>query len=174
MEKTQDELIREEQNILDNLIREMDETLIKLDNKLTYDKLQAKKAKEVCLPDAYGMLVSAEHEKIVVRQQMRELWNGRDELYDTRLILDYSNDTERGREELKVGLHTYMNNGNIFIMSWKMPLCRNYVLDNAAEEYDGIVTGKYGEKYKTHYSLKLKRKIDIFFDKVKKVVHFFR
>lgn len=86
MEKTQDELIREEQNILDNLIREMDETLIKLDNKLTYDKLQAKKAKEVCLPDAYGMLVSAEHEKIVVRQQMRELWNGRDELYDTRLI----------------------------------------------------------------------------------------
>lgn len=36
MEKTQDELIREEQNILDNLIREMDETLIKLDNKLTY------------------------------------------------------------------------------------------------------------------------------------------
>ena len=39
MEKTQDELIREEQNILDNLIREMDETLIKLDNKLTYDKL---------------------------------------------------------------------------------------------------------------------------------------
>lgn len=43
MEKTQDELIREEQNILDNLIREMDETLIKLDNKLTYDKLQAKK-----------------------------------------------------------------------------------------------------------------------------------
>ena len=173
MEKTQDELIREEQNILDNLIREMDETLIKLDSKLTYDKLQAKKAKEVCLPDAYGMLVSAEHEKIVVRQQMRELWNGRDELYDTRLILDYSNNTERGREELKVGLHTYMNNGNIFIMSWKMPLCRNYVLDNAAEEYDGIVTGKYGEKYKTHYSLKLKRKIDIFFDKVKKVVHYF-
>ena len=41
-----------------------------------------------------------------------------------------------------------MNNGNIFIMSWKMPLCRNYVLDNAAEEYDGIVTGKYGKSIK--------------------------
>ena len=71
MAKTQEELVREEQIILNNLIRDMDGALMKLDKKLTYDKLQAKKAKESCLPDAYGMLVSAEHEKMVVRQQMR-------------------------------------------------------------------------------------------------------
>ena len=46
MVKTQEELIQEEQKILDNLIHDMDQTLIKLDKKLTYEKLQAKKARE--------------------------------------------------------------------------------------------------------------------------------
>ena len=160
---TQEELIREEQEILDELIRDMDETLMQLDKKLTYENLQAKKAREACLPDAYGMLVSAENEKMIARQRMRELHNGKNELYETRLILDITDDYGNDCEEVKIGLHTYLNGARIFIMSWKMPLCRHYILDNSSEEYDGVVIGKYGEKYKTHYQLKLKRRVDMLF-----------
>lgn len=173
MQQTQEELIREEQKILNDLIRDMDDTILQLDKRLTWNQLQAKKAKAACLPDTYGMLVSAEHEKIVARQAMRELRKGKDELYETRLVLDISDDQGHERKEVKIGLHTYLNGAHIFIMSWKMPLCRHYILDNSAEEYDGVVRGKYGEKYKTHYQLKLKRQINMFFDKVKSVTHIF-
>ena len=173
MAKTQEELIREEQKILDDLIHDMDLSLLQLDKKLTESKLQAQKAKASCLPDTYGMLVSAEHEKLVARQQMRDLRKGKDELYETRLVLDITDDQGHDREEIKIGLHTYLNGQRIFIMSWKMPLCRHYILDNSAEEYDGVVVGKHGEQYKTHYQLQLKRQVSMFFDKVKSVTHFF-
>lgn len=173
MAKTQEELIREEQKILDDLIHDMDLSLLQLDKKLTESKLQAQKAKASCLPDTYGMLVSAEHEKLVACQQMRDLRKGKDELYETRLVLDITDDQGHDREEIKIGLHTYLNGQRIFIMSWKMLLCRHYILDNSAEEYDGVVVGKHGEQYKTHYQLQLKRQVSMFFDKVKSVTHFF-
>lgn len=173
MAKTQEELIREEQKILNDLIRDMDNTLLQLDKKLTDHQLQAQKAKASCLPDTYGMLVSAEHEKMVARQQMRDLRKGKDELYETRLVLNITDDQGHDREEVKIGLHTYLNGQRIFIMSWKMPLCRHYILDNSAEEYDGVVIGKHGEQYKTHYQLQLKRQVNMLFDKVKSVTHFF-
>lgn len=173
MSKTQEDLVKEEQKILNNLIRDMDKTLLQLDKKLTYNQLQAQKARTSCLPDTYGMLVSAEHEKLVARQQIRELRQGRDELYETRLVLDIKDEQGREREDIKIGLHTYLNGKRIFVMSWKMPLCRHYILDNSAEEYDGIVIGKHGEKYKTHYQLQLKRQVNMFFDKVKSVTHIF-
>ena len=47
------------------------------------------------------------------------------------------------------------------------------MLDNCAEEYDGVVPGRHGEEYKTHYQLRLKRQVDLFFDRVEKVTHFF-
>lgn len=125
MSKTQEKLVREEQKILNDLIRDMDATLLQLDKKLTYNQLQAQKAKTSCLPDTYGMLVSAEHEKMVARQQMRDLRQGRDELYETRLVLDMKDEQGQEREEIKIGLHTYLNGKRIFIMSWKMPLCRH-------------------------------------------------
>lgn len=143
MQQSQEELVRKEQKILDNLIRDMDDTILQLDKKLTWNQLQAKKARAACLPDTYGMLVSAEHEKIVARQAMRELRKGKEELYETRLVLDISDDQGHDCEEIKIGLHTYLNGAHIFIMSWKMPLCRHYILDNSAEEYDGVVRGKH-------------------------------
>ena len=173
MSKTQEDLVREEQTILNNLIQDMDKTLLQLDKKLTYNQLQAQKARTSCLPDTYGMLVSAEHEKLVARQQIRELRQGRDELYETRLVLDITDEQGCDREDIKIGLHTYLNGKRIFVMSWKMPLCRHYILDNSAEEYDGVVIGKHGEKYKTHYQLQLKRQVNMFFDTVKSVTHFF-
>lgn len=45
MSKTQEKLVREEQKILNDLIRDMDATLLQLDKKLTHNQLQAQKAK---------------------------------------------------------------------------------------------------------------------------------
>ena len=51
MSQSQRDLIREEQRILDKLINELDQVMLKIDKKYTYSSLQAKKAKEQCLPD---------------------------------------------------------------------------------------------------------------------------
>ena len=67
MSQSQREIIREEQRILDKLIDELDRVMLKIDNKYTYSSLQAKKAKEQCLPDTYGALIAANHNKY---------WNG--------------------------------------------------------------------------------------------------
>lgn len=45
-------------------------------------------------------------------------------------------------------------------------------MDNCKEEYDGVVE-KGGVQYKTHFKLKLKRRIDMYFDKVKDVSHLY-
>ena len=51
MSKTQEDLVREEQKILDDLIQDMDETLLQLDKKLTYNQLQTQKARTSCYFD---------------------------------------------------------------------------------------------------------------------------
>ena len=173
MAYTQEELISEEQEILDKLIQEMDEAILQLDKRLTYNEPQSKKAKEACLPDAYGMLVSSNDEKMEARQRARELKNGKDELYHTRLKVEATDDMGRECIDIKIGLHTYKRGARVFITSWQMPVCRHYIMDNASEEYDSIVNGNYGEKFKTHYQLQLKRKVNVFFDKVEGVTHFF-
>ena len=144
MIKPQEELISEEQKILDDLIKDMDKALMKLNKKMTYDELQAKKAKGLCLPDAYGMLISAEQDKIAARQQIQSLQRGKEELYETRLVVEMTDEEGVEKEDIKIGLHTYLNGSRIFIMSWKMPLCRHYILDNFSQEYDGIVVSGKG------------------------------
>ncbi len=173
MVKTQEKLIKEEQQVLDELIEDMDNALLDLDRKLTYNELQVKKAKESCLSDAYGMLISAEQEKKIAHYEKNEFQRSRDELYETHMIVEVSDEDGEECKDIKVGLHTYSRMGHIFIMSWLRPLCRHYLLDNSTEVYDGVVIGKHGEKYEAHYKLKLKRQVDLFFDKVKSVKHFF-
>ena len=173
MKRTQEELINEEQKILDDLIHDMDEALMELDKKLTYNELQTQKAKEACLPDAYGMLVMAEQNQMEDRKRMRNLYEGKDELYETRLVVDITDEKGNDEEEIKVGLHTYARKGHNFITSWKMPVCRHYLLDNSAEEYDSVFTDKHGKINTAHYHLKLKRRVEISFDKVNSVIHFY-
>lgn len=170
---TQQELIQEEQKKLNWLIHDMDAVLLELNHKLTDKELQAKKAKTACLPDTYGMLVSAEHEKVEARRELKRLYQIKDELYDTRLELECTMGKDCDEDDIKIGLHTYSRNGRVFIMSWTMSLCRHYILDNAAEEFESVVTGKHGEKYYARYKLKKKRRIDMFFDKVKSVQQLF-
>ena len=72
---TQEDLILEEQAYLDALIKRLDRIVLDLEKSYTYESLQAKKAKEKCLPDTYGQLVYAEYEKLKVKKELRKLYN---------------------------------------------------------------------------------------------------
>lgn len=171
MANTQETLIREEQEILDDLIRDMDSALLALDEKLTNKQLQAQKAKAACLPDAYGMLVSAEDGKSEARQQMRDLRKGKDELYETRLVLDITDELGHDCKEYKLGKWACSYKDHIFIYQWKMPLFRPYVLGNDTEGVSEV--NENGKRFITHSQLRLKRKLNIFSGEVKSVTHFF-
>ena len=74
MSKSQQDLIREEQRILDKLINELDQVMLKIDKKYTYSSLQAKKAKEQCLPDTYGALIAANHDQYAAFREKKRTW----------------------------------------------------------------------------------------------------
>lgn len=166
-------LKKEEQEILTSLIRDMDNEMLILDKKLTRHLLEAQKAKRSCLPDAYGLLIDmnmlAKEEKIKIKYVQRAI----DELYEDRLELEVVDDSgEKEKCELKVGLHTYSRHGKVFVCSWKMPVCRHYILEGSVDDFEGDVNYK-GEICHTKYSLKKNRKIDMRFTKVKNVTHLF-
>lgn len=168
------ELIEEEQRILNNLIHKMDNEMLELDTRLTRIILEAKKAQEKCLPDTYGVMVQAADERIKTKEKIQNIQQSKDELYDHRIIVEAEDeDGTKNKIELKIGLHTYAHGKDIFVCSWKRPVCRHYILDNTAEIYEGVVEGINGEKYHTTYHLKLKRKIELRFTKVKNVTHLF-
>lgn len=171
MEKSQKKLITEEQRILNKLIDDMDIALLKLEDQLTQSTLKKKKAKEGV--DAYGALVSAEHARHETLSNIKSLELTRDSLYNTRIEVEISRDGKTRKDEIKIGLHSYIHEARFFVVSWKRPVCRHYLLDNSSVDYDNVVTDKHGEKYVTHYKLELKRKIEMSFDKVKHVTHFF-
>ncbi len=169
---TQEQLINEEQEILEDLIRKMDQIILDLDKSYTDAELQIKKIKDNCLPDTYGELILNQESKKSISEDMKELVRTKDELYDTRLIVECSSyDSVEEENEIKVGLHSFYDPGCLgtpLILSWKMPVCRHYLLDNSSLEYDGIVEDKNGV-FETHFKLKMKRRIQMFFDKVKSV-----
>ena len=178
---TQRELIDEEQGILDSLIREMDEALLQLNKRLSRAQLQKRKASKKCLPEAYGELMDAEFSKRLIREDKRDLLRARDALYTRRIVLETEEnlyyrggieETVHDQMELKIGAHTFQYDGNVYIVSWLRPVCRHYLLDNSAREYDGEVTGVHGTNH-MHCVLKLKRDVDMFFDEIKSVVHLY-
>ena len=104
---SQEELIREEQTILNSLIREMDSIILKKNQKLTATEFQVKKAKNKCLPDTYGSLVQAQNEKKELKKAIKRTKQSRNELYEHRLELYVTDETSESIEEIKIGLHTY-------------------------------------------------------------------
>ncbi len=165
---TKGEMIKEEQVILDELIEEMDQELLNLDKCMTIKQIQFQKAKDKCLPDTYGDLIAAEVDKAFFRDRQKESRRSRDELYDTRLKLHVKDKNSEEDAEYKVGLHTFSRMGKIYILSWKSDACRRFILDDSATESDCVVDGDL-----THFTLKMKRKVDMFFDKIKDVTQLY-
>lgn len=173
MNKSHTELIQEEQRILNGLIREMDLIVLKLNKKLTMSTLQIQKARSKCLPDTYGLLVTSRTDQRETKARLKELKKSRDELYSERILLEYQVENgEKGLDDIKVGLHSYGFKGKTYIMSWKMPLCRHYTLDNSTEDFELDVIDK-GIKYHTYYKMKMRRDVELHFDTVKNVNQLF-
>ena len=178
--KSQEQLILEEQRALEEVISKLDSAMLDENHSLTYSQLQKKKAKDKCLPDTYGDLVKALNDEQKSLRELKRIKNIKDKLYDTHLVVESKEANARSGEEeaeqldLKVGLHTYFRGKEIIVISWVRPICRHYLLDNSSEEYTSVVVDpKDGREYVYFYKLKLNRKVDIFFDKVKKVSHLY-
>lgn len=174
MEKSEKKLIQEEQEILDSVISQMDEALKELNLFHEKSKNAAYDAKSKSLPDTYGALIIANNDEAWSSNQIRTLQRGKNELYTHRMIIDVDSPLD-GFEELNmpIGLHNYMRKDKVFIYSWVTPMCRSFILNNTSTEYDGEVVDKFGNTYTNHFELKLKREVEILFDKVKHVQHFF-
>lgn len=172
----QEDLIQEEQEVLNSLIRNLDKIMLQLDKRLTADQSKIKKAKEKCLPDTYGMLIEAQNDKLETNEQKKRTKEARDALYEYRIIVEIQDENDKiskSKEEIKIGLHKYVKNNKVYILNWTDPLCQRFILDNTAEDYDNVVIDKYGKEFHNYYTLKMKRKIDKFFDKVTGVNHLY-
>lgn len=167
-------LIKEEQKVVNQLIATIEKDIKESDERLQNILWNHRKAKEIG-PDAYGMLVDGLNAKKKVLNGIQRAQQSKDELYTCRLILECDDGDGKGDElELKIGLSTYSDkNGNVLICEWKMDVCRHFLLDNCAEEYDGLVIDKHDEKTYTHYKLKMKRNVETRFSFVKDVTHLF-
>ncbi len=168
-----EELKKEEQAVLDELIRRMNRVLEKLERRMKNYVYEAKNADISINPDAYLAKVLAQNGMADTKENRKKLLQARDELYHTRLLLQYENSQESGVEEIKIGLHECGYAGEHFVTSWTMPLCRHYILDNASVEYNGVVTGKHGEKYYTDYKLLVKNQVTLRFTRVAKALNLF-
>ena len=168
-----EELKREEQEILDELIARMDHVLKSLDNRMRNYVAEAKNADISVNPDLYLSQILAQQGMKDTAENRKKLLQARDELYHTRLLLHYEDSHGSGIDEIKVGLHSCMDGTDQFVTAWTMPLCRHYILDNASTEYESIVKGKHGEEYHTQYKLLVKNQVALRFTRVIKALNMF-
>ncbi len=168
------QLIQEEQQIVDNLIFTLEREIKDHDNRLQSILWNYRKAKEQG-PEAYGVIVDAQNKKKDLLSGIQRARQSKDELYTCRLLLMCDDgDGKKTEIELKIGLSTYMDKKkNLLVCEWKRDVCRHFLLDNCAEEFDGVVADKDGKKHYTHYELKLKRNVDTKFSFVQDVTHLF-
>ena len=167
-----DDLKKEEQRVLDNLISEMDRVVNDLDNKMKTFVAEAKNATISINPDQYLAWLLAQKGIKDTGENRKKFLQARDELYKERLLLRYNYGGKEGTEELKVGLHSCMHGSKMFIISWTMPLCRHYLLDKSSIEYENIVK-KNGKEFHTNYTLLVRNQVELRFTHVSKVFNKF-
>lgn len=170
-----EDLKREEQAILEELITQMDHVLESLDNRMRQYVAEAKNADISVNPDLYLSQILAQHGIKDTAENRKKLLQARDELYHTRLLVQCNDEDDKKTdyEVINVGLHECGYKGKMFVTAWTMPLCRHYILDNASTDYESIVKGKHGEEYHTQYKLLVKNQVTLRFTKVIKVLNLF-
>lgn len=165
-------MVKEEQEIVNKLVDRLEKEIKNKDEKLLKQLNDFKKAKEMGA-DAYGMLVDARNKKNSLSVQKNKLSKAKDELYESRLIVECIDEDGTSEEiELKVGLKSYPVGSDVLIYDSKNEICQHFILFDD-DEYDSVVIGKHGEKYRTKFKLKMKRKVDMRFAHVRNVTHLF-
>lgn len=168
-----DDLRIEEQTVLNKLISKMNKVIDRLDQETKDYIARVNKAILSHDPDERISLTLAHKGFKDTEKNKKPLVEARDELYQYRLLLRTEDSYGTDFEEFKVGLRTCMNGAEQFVISWKMPVCRHYLLDNSSIEFDNIVTDKFGDKYHTHYTLLVKNEVKHRFDKVMSAINLF-
>lgn len=159
-EDREKQLIKEEQQLLNKVLSEMDDAILSLNKKLTKSLLAAKKAKEKCLPDTYGILVQAVDDRKSIAESIQGVELAKDSLYSHRIHAKVEDDIVE-EIDLKIGLHSYMRKDKVFIYSWQRPVCRHYLLNKKDNVF-------IDEKNNTKYTRLLQRIVECKFDKVTK------
>lgn len=161
-----EELKKEEQQVLDILITKMDKVIKNLDQRMQSYVEEARNTDISINPDSYLAKVLAQQGLKDTHENRKNFLQARDELYHTRLLLHYKDVDGEGLDEIKVGLHSCSNNAENFVTSWKMPLCRHYILNNSSIEYESVVKDKHGIEHHTDYTLIVKNQVKLRFTRV--------
>lgn len=166
-------LVKEEQKILDKLISDMDQVIDNLDDTMKKYSEEAKNADISLNPDLYLTHLLARKGMRDTKENRERILRSRDELYHTRLLLQYQYEDTIGFDEIKIGLHSCDYGAKTFVTSWKNKICRHYILDNASVDFECSVKDRYGDEYRTYYKLLIKNKIELRFTRVKKAINLF-
>ena len=161
-----EDLKKEEQNVLDNLITKMDKVIRNLDQRMQNYVEEARNTDISINPDTYLAKLLAQQGLKDTNQNRKKFLQARDELYHTRLLLHYKDVDCEGIDEIKVGLHSCGNNAESFVTSWKMPLCRHYILNNSSVKYESVVKDRHGVEHHTDYTLIVKNQVKLRFTRV--------
>lgn len=168
-----EKLKREEQIILDKLIARMDQVICSLDQRAKNYVEEARNVDISVNPDLYLAQVLVQRGLKDTVENRKQVLQARDELYHTRLLLHYKDDETEGIDEIKVGLHSCIHNSEKFVISWTMPLCRHFILNNASTEFESVVKGKNGEEFHTKYTLLVKNRVKLRFTRVAEALNLF-
>lgn len=166
-----EELKKEEQKVLDSLIEKMNEVIDNLDQRMKNYVDEAKNSDISVNPDLYLSRILAQNGIKETEENKKKWLNAKDELYTERLLLQYKDSEEEEIEEVKVGLHSCGDKDRLFVISWYMPLCRHFILNNTAEDYDYIRKDKYGEEYCINYKLLVRNQVKLRFTRVVSVLN---
>lgn len=161
-----EELKTEEQSVLNSLISKMDQVIDRLDQEAKDYVAEAKNAIISLNPDEYISLLLARKGLKDTEENRRRMLEARSELYKHRLLLRIEDSYGTDIQEYKVGLHSCMDGSRMFVVSWEMPICRHFLLDNASAEFDNIITDRLGNKHHTHFTLLVKNEVKLRFTRV--------
>ena len=169
-------MIREEQGILEDTLKILDDKKKENERWLEDCIDEAKKAKEAGLPEACETLDEALDSQAKRKQTIKYLDIIRENLYQARIIVDVSDEdeTESNEEEIKIGKHPFTVDGNTIVVDWKLPVCRHFLLDNASVSFeDSVYNTSTGKDFHTLYKLKMRRDIEMAYATVKDVIQKF-
>ena len=161
-----EELKSEEQKVLDILISKMDKVIRNLDKRMQNYIEEARNTDISINLDSYLAKILAQQGLKDTNENRKNFFQARDELYHTRLLLHCKDVGGERLCEIKVGLHSCRNKTETFVTSWKMPLCRHYILNNSSVEYESVVKDKYGVEHHTNYTLVVKNQVKLRFTRV--------
>ncbi|MBE5891467.1 MAG: hypothetical protein E7282_10965 [Lachnospiraceae bacterium] len=165
-------LVREEQEILDDLVDRMNEVIEHLEDKAKVFVEEAKEARNAGIHDNYYAFLLAKNGLKDTEENRKKLQQAKDELYDQRVEVYIDNDKEP--TSIQIGDSSFNYKEINYVTSRNRPICRAFWGGQMPEEFEFDNIDEHG-KYVAHVKCKLKlgRNIDLHFSKVRDVLNVF-